>query len=126
MRIVQDCLRFPSSSTRQAVTLKGHDRNMKHLMIILESFKAIHAHWPEPVRLEQGYIDEFRTMLIDNSHRSLVEKVELLHDEILEMHTEDSRAASFACGCDPIPKSDRGSNTFEWLDALSHQYDLDD
>ncbi len=99
---------------------------MKHLMIILESFKAIHAHWPEPVRLEQGYIDEFRTMLIDNSHRSLVEKVELVHDEILEMHTEDSRAASFACGCDPISKSDRGSNTFEWLDSLSHQYDLDD
>lgn len=104
----------------------GHDRNLTRLMIALESFKAIHGHWPERVRLEQGYIDEFRTMLVDDGFRRLTAKVELVPDENPGMRAEDSQGASFTYGREPTPSARDSISTLEWLGELSYGHDWDD
>ena len=95
-------------------------------MIALESFKAIHGHWPERVRLEQGYIDEFRTMLLDDGFRRLTAKVELVPDESPGMRAEDSHGASFTYGREPTPSARDSISTLEWLGELSYGPDWDD
>ena len=104
----------------------GHDRNLTRLMIALESFKAIHGHWPERVRLEQGYIDEFQTMLVDDGFRRLTAKVELVPDETPGMRAEDSQGASFTYGREPTPSARDSVSTLEWLGELSYGHEWDD
>lgn len=104
----------------------GHDRNLTRLIITLASFKAIHGHWPERVRLEQGYIDEFHRMLVDDGFRRLTAKVELVPDETPGMRAEDSEGASFTYGREATPDARNTVSALEWIGELSYGHDCDD
>ena len=98
----------------------GGDRNLTRLIIALTSFKAIHGHWPERVRLEQWYIDEFRTLLVDDGYRRLSEKVELVPYDDPKIRAEDSQGASFTYGHDPTPEGSHAISIEEWIGSLSY------
>lgn len=102
------------------------DINLTRLMIELEGFKGIHGHWPERVRLGQGCIDEFRTMLLHDRFRRLTAKVELVPDESPEMRAEDSQGASFTYGRERAPNAHNSISAREWLGELSYGDDWDD
>ena len=96
----------------------GHGRNLSRLMMALEGFRALHGHWPLRVRLEQGYIDDFRRLLTDRGYQQLISKLPLVPDSLDGMRAEDDQGNSFTYGVDPTPKTRSDSRPQDWLGAL--------
>jgi hypothetical protein len=97
----------------------GHDRNLVRLKLAVEGFRTLHGHWPSRVRLEQGYIDDFRGLLTEQGYRQLVSKLDLVPDWVSGMRAEDDQGASFTYGVDDDPEIPRDVNAGEWLGQLS-------
>ncbi len=104
----------------------GHGRNLARLMMALEGFRTLHGHWPSRVRLEQGYIDDFRGLLTEEGYQQLLNKLELVPDSVRGMRAEDEQGASFTYGVDDNPEIPRDVNAGAWLGQLSMKpYDDD-
>ena len=104
----------------------GHGRNLSRLMIVLESFRELHGHWPQRVRLEQGYIDDFRYLLTENGYQQLVNKLSLVPDSLNGIRAEDDLGNTFTYGFDPMPDVHREINAAEWLGKLDMNLNDDD
>lgn len=96
----------------------GRGRNLSRLMMALEGFRAVHGHWPERVRLEQGYIDDFQNLLTDQGYQQLISKLSLVPDSLDGMRAEDDQGNSFIYGADPSPEIPSDVNPIDWLGAL--------
>lgn len=96
----------------------GHGRNLSRLMMALEGFRALHGHWPERVRLKQGYIDDFQNLLTDQGYHQLISKLSLVPDSLDGMRAEDDQGNSFTYGADPSPEIPSDVKPYEWLGPL--------
>jgi hypothetical protein len=104
----------------------GHDRNLVRLRLALEGFRVLHGHWPQRVRLEQGYIDDFRGLLTEQGYQQLISKVELVPAAIAGMRAEDDQGASYTYGTDNLPRIPGHVNGNEWLGRLQMKSWTDD
>jgi hypothetical protein len=74
----------------------GHDRNWVRFCMAVRGFRARHGTWPTRMRLDPGYIEEFRSSLLSPADfENLKTKVELISEPDARFVAEDDQGRTY-------------------------------
>jgi hypothetical protein len=84
----------------------------------IRGFYSVHGAWPTRIRLEQGYIDEFRDWLFTPASWSKVQqKLTFVPDDAPGIFAEDEAGRRFRYSHDEEGRTSMPTSVADWLGA---------
>ncbi len=81
----------------------GHDRDWVRFCMAVRGFRAKHGTWPTRMRLDPGYIEEFRESLLSKADfETLQQKVQLVPEARASFIAEDAQGRTYSYGAETL------------------------
>jgi hypothetical protein len=94
----------------------GHDRDWIRFCLAVRGFRAKHGTWPTRMRLDPGYIEEFRRSLLSSEDfQALQTKIELIPEADALFVAEDGQGHTYTYGTETLHWEREDIDAKSWL-----------
>jgi hypothetical protein len=95
---------------------KDHDRDWVRFCLAVEGFRAKYGAWPTRMRLDPGYIEEFRRSLLSPADfEKLQARIELIAESEAPFIAEDQHGRTYSSGTEALQRERDDIDAQEWL-----------